>query len=354
MPNRGPATLPFLACCVAGSLWSSFAQAQSDRAAGPELFRQGRALVSAGDYPNACPKFEESYRVSQGLGALFHLADCWEHLGRTASAWTAYLELAERSRLAAQFDREQVARDRAAALEPKLSRLAIEVSQPTQKLEITRDGTRVAAAQWGLAVPVDPGVHQVTAAAPGYVSWRQAVEVGNLEGTVTLKVPVLDREPAVEASPLVAPPVAPMAAPNRRTTVTARSASTPATTPAADSITRDFRVLGWVLGGLGVAGIAVGSVYGLRLADENDKADGICPTGSDCTDSEIRSYEAAISRAQDSQTLSILGFSLGGAAVGASGVMFWLSYESGAGGSGAAGHAASAGPALAFGASGEW
>jgi tetratricopeptide (TPR) repeat protein len=92
----------------------------SDAAAARAMFEEGRKLVKAGKYAEACPKFEESLKLDRGVGTQFNLADCWERLGRTASAWALFLDVAAVTKAAGQADRERAARDRAAALEPKL------------------------------------------------------------------------------------------------------------------------------------------------------------------------------------------------------------------------------------------
>ncbi len=69
---------------------TSFAEPSADdRTVARSLFDQGRALVKDGNYAAACPKLEESQKIDSGVGTLFNLADCYEHLGRFASAWAA-------------------------------------------------------------------------------------------------------------------------------------------------------------------------------------------------------------------------------------------------------------------------
>ena len=66
-----------------------------------------------------------------GPGTEFNLADCYERAGRTASAWTTFLDLAateHRNSGAKAAERERVARDRAKGLEPRLSQPVIDVS----------------------------------------------------------------------------------------------------------------------------------------------------------------------------------------------------------------------------------
>src|SRR5215831_11151206 len=103
-----------LAALAAGALHAGAAHAANevDEAAARVLFGEGRRLAGTGDYAGACPKFEESFRLDPGIGTGFNLADCWEHLGRTASAWGRFLGVAAAAKAAGQTEREQVARAR--------------------------------------------------------------------------------------------------------------------------------------------------------------------------------------------------------------------------------------------------
>jgi hypothetical protein len=111
----------------------------------------------------ACPKFEASLKLDPGLGAILNLADCYEKNGQTASAWAEFREASAAARASGSKDREDLARQRAAALEPKLSRLTIVVGK--QSAQVTRDGTSVDSAAFGTAMPVDPGKHVIEATA---------------------------------------------------------------------------------------------------------------------------------------------------------------------------------------------
>src|SRR5882672_9354066 len=55
------------------------------------LFNAAKALLDSGQYVDACAKFAESKRLAPGLGVTLYLADCYERIGRTASAWTEFL-----------------------------------------------------------------------------------------------------------------------------------------------------------------------------------------------------------------------------------------------------------------------
>src|SRR5687768_2018720 len=74
------------------------ARAQSDSAAARALFAEGRSLMEGERFAEACPKFEESLRLDDGMGTQFNLAHCWDKLGRTASAWALFLDVAAAAR----------------------------------------------------------------------------------------------------------------------------------------------------------------------------------------------------------------------------------------------------------------
>src|SRR5262249_715040 len=122
--------------------------------------------------------------------------------------WTLFLEVASEARAQKQTDREKVARDRAAALEPKLSKLTISVSDGAKSadLEIMRDGVSVGAAQWGAPLPVGPGSPTITATASHKQPWRTTVEVATGGGSATVTVSALRDTPAAPPPVAVTPP----------------------------------------------------------------------------------------------------------------------------------------------------
>ena len=186
-----------------------------DPAAAQALFTEAKKLMSAGKYADACPKLEESERSSPAIGTKFNLADCYEHTGRMASAWAEFLSVASAAKNANQGAREKAARDRAKALEPKLSRIAIVVpdASAVTGLEVKRDDDVVGSGQWGEALPVDPGQHTLTARAPGKRPWKTIVEVAGAGGAAKVIVPPLDDEPAPAPAPVRAAPAVSAASP---------------------------------------------------------------------------------------------------------------------------------------------
>src|SRR5215470_3965724 len=104
------------------------AQSTSDKAAAEALFDQGRAAMQDGDFGKACGLLERSQHIDPGVGTLLYLAECYEKSNRTASAWATFREAADAADRAKESVRARTGRDRAARLEPFLSRLTIQVA----------------------------------------------------------------------------------------------------------------------------------------------------------------------------------------------------------------------------------
>src|SRR5687768_11961206 len=103
------------------------AASPSEIAAAQALFDDARRLINEGRFPEACPKLEESQRLDPAWGTLINLADCYEKTGRTATAWTQYMEVAAGAEQSGQADRARVASERARQLESRLSKLSVVV-----------------------------------------------------------------------------------------------------------------------------------------------------------------------------------------------------------------------------------
>ncbi|MFM2417004.1 MAG: hypothetical protein RL385_1727, partial [Pseudomonadota bacterium] len=69
----------------------------ADKAAAEALFDRGLQLLRDGKVSEACSALEESESIEPGIGTMLYLADCYERLGRTASAWALFREAASRA-----------------------------------------------------------------------------------------------------------------------------------------------------------------------------------------------------------------------------------------------------------------
>lgn len=289
-------------------VWAVPAHAQNagDKAAAEALFQEGKALLEAADYDKACPKLEASQALDPGIGTLLYLGECYAKVGKTASAWATFKEAASRARAESQTERQTVAQQRAAELEAKLSRLSINVAPEIRRiegLEVRLNGTVVPEATWGTLVPVDPGTQTVEATAPGYEPWKTSIDIQTGPAESTVDVPALvaletPEPPQDDTAALVAPAPAPVGA------EPPRSASA-------------GRTVGYVLGGAGIVGLAVGSVFGLNAISKNNESQDNCRTQSLCTAYGLELRQDA----RDAATISTIGF-VGGAILLGSGITF--------------------------------
>ena len=298
MRRAGPVTRLFAGAAVGVAVLAtqgaSRAQvAPAARAAAQALFDQARALTAAGSYAEACPKLDESQRLDPSIGTQFYLADCLEHDGKLASAWGNYIEAADRAKLAGQADRESFARKRAELLAPRLPKLVLTVPAALKSipgLAVKRDGVLVGPAQWGTPVPVDAGRHAVSASAPGRVGWEGEVTVAGEATTATADIPMLAEAPvAPQPDALGVTPPTPRSNPRLRTA-------------------------GFVVGGIGVAGIAAGFGVG-ALALSKNKASGAHCAGNMCDPTGLALRNDAIGAATASTATFVAGAVLLGTGV---------------------------------------
>jgi hypothetical protein len=240
------------------------------RAAAQVLFDDARRLMADKRWAEACPKLEESQRIDPGIGTLLNLAECQAQTGKTASAWANFLEASYQAKAAGQAKRETTARTKAAALEPRLSKLTIEAPAG---VEVRRDGVAMAPSMLGTPLPVDPGTHVLRATAPGKKPWEKTIVVKDNADRVTVGVPTLDpadRPPHVEAT---APP------PPLSTAETPSPAPPPveANVPVADRGAAARRTSGIVLLAVGAGGlVAAGAFTGVAKSKYNASLDMGC------------------------------------------------------------------------------
>jgi hypothetical protein len=310
--------------CMLAAPVRAFADGGSDVAA-TALFDEARKLMAAHKYSEACPKFSESERLAPSGGTLINLAQCYEHTGQTASAWLAWKDAAARASAAGKDDAEKSAVHRAALLEPALAKLTIVVDSASNVagLEVKRDGVVLGHAEFGIPIPVDPGPHVVSATAPKKKDWSAPITVAPRDADVHVTVALVDDPAAMAAEATVPAAAAPSAAPE----VTPSPKEPPTTPPGPTSGSNGsgLRTAGWVTAGAGVAGLAVGAVFGLIAKSKNDEAlsnDGC--SGTACTGPNAQAGASASSDANSAATVSTVAFIAGGvvAATGLALVIF--------------------------------
>jgi hypothetical protein len=178
-----------LACAIV--LWTGTATAEpaTDAAGADELFDRAKALLLAGRWDEACPKFQASMDLDPSVATLIKLARCHEHDGRLALALHDYnAALALNLQKADESEERRaalgaLAREGLTRLEARMPRLRVVVTLPVPGLRVTRGGRELPLPALGEALPMDPGPVEVVASAPGYKDDRRVAELR--EGTTT-------------------------------------------------------------------------------------------------------------------------------------------------------------------------
>jgi hypothetical protein len=315
---------------LATVMWPTYAHAQNAEA--ERAYREGEALMRAGDIAKACEAFELANQIEPGAGTLIKIGDCRAQNRQFATAWGAYSTAAGRAKSA---DKRRFAEDAAAALEKRLSYLTIGVSPAAdaQGLAITRNGKPLVRGQWNRPAPVDGGAFTITATAPGMEPWSTVAQVADERAQVTIDIPPLtpipSAEPPVVVAPVTPPPpvVAPPPPPSPSVVAAAESpaAAIEESPPAREEPRSRFtgrRTLGLSLGVGGVAVIGAGVVFGLQARRMHEDAYSMCPQ----PEVPCNNYDSA--RALDDQAQSralLANVALGVGTVGVvAGVVLWI------------------------------
>ena len=244
------------------------AGAQEDtqrKAAAEVLFNEGQKLLYEERFEAACQRFEQSQAADPGVGTLLYLGECYDRLGKPASAWATYREAESAAKAAGHWDRARAAQDRANRLEPTLPKLTVQVAaeNPHDGFELTINGKRLDPALFGVAFPIDPGNYELWARAFGRTPWSSSIEVQPAEQQ-SVRVPLLAPAPARELEPLPATDPYGVAAPARDEADTGH-----ALTPLQEAAI--------MVAAGGVTALAAGVVMGLVAKGKDDDAKPFCP-----------------------------------------------------------------------------
>ncbi len=261
-------------------------------------FQQAVALMDQRRYDAACPLLKQSHALDPSSGTLLNLGDCYEQLGSTASAYRAFVEARELAVRARKSDRASVAEIRAQRLAPVLRRFSLappEARPPN--LAVRVDGQPIALSSENTELIVDPGRHELWASAPGFSEVRVSVTAPDPGQTTRVSIPPLTPLSAVASAP-------------DESTGSARFSS------------RQLAAL--ITGGIGVAGVVVGSVFGLKSSSKHERSDRYC-TGNVCRDP--RGVEL-MNEARSAGNVATVSFVVGGVALGTAATLWFLELPS--------------------------
>lgn len=309
-PNTALLPLSLVVVLIAVMCVPRMALADGDKSSKTEartLFDRGVHLMRLGRHAEACSKFEASLAHFDGVGTRGKLAECYEKLGRIASAWRLYRQIRDLSKGAKAKRRRVFANKRLEALSSRLPRLTIIVGDNIDipGFQVKNNGRPVAAIELGLAFPVDPGTQTISATAPDYQAQRITVRLQEGE---TISISLKPMAPSTDAPASEQQPDGVAASPKKDRLARGGTSTT--------------RIAGYGLMGLGAAGLLAGAYFGgSAYRDSRELSDTCRADPMACVGDEPAIYD----RARDNATRSDYTFLAGGALVLVGGTLWLLS-----------------------------
>jgi hypothetical protein len=298
----------------------STASAQTDeaRAAARSAATEGLKALQEGRYKEALDLCTRAETLMHAPTHLLLIARAQTKLGHLVEAQEAYIKIV-RDHLAANAPRafveaQATAAEEQAALAPRVPSLRVDLQGATDasSVEITMDGAPYPAALVGIASPVNPGSHTLTA---------KSASAAADPVTVTVS------EGARQNATLVLKPVATAdtgEAGGTAATATADARSSGDTAPSSSHL--GLRTAGWVSVGVGVAGLVVGTIFVIKNHSDRDDANKLCGAMG-CPDSKRADIASFDDSANSASTLAWVGYGVGAAGVVAGATLLWLGHD---------------------------
>lgn len=295
--------VPF-SLCLALPAWG---QTASEIAAAKQWFSEGMALEEKGQFADALVRFKKAMAVKKTPQIVFHVGLCELRTGALVEALVSFERAVELSKTEGNAQVESAASAELTSLRPRVPTLEIVIVGQAAPKRVLLDGTEIAGATLGTAMPVNPGAHEVIAEFDdGTVKQRVSVAERG-KGKVELTPPAPGKQPAATPVTGGAPP-GPKPAPTPEPTPAAPPAPSPSVVP-------------WVLIGGGVVFAAAGFYTWKLRGDQIDALDAMCPAKDDCPVERAGDVDDAESKGRTYTTLSFAAWGIGAAALGAGTVM---------------------------------
>lgn len=227
-------------------------QTQADISAqADDQFRRGREEQNRGNCQKALEYFRASHALKPQRGTLLNMGLCEKQLGQLAKALQHLEEVLPQ--LPSGDDRRDIVRENLTELKAKVPwlRIVLTANAPVGTI-VTYDDSELEPTMIGTDIPVDPGKHVLVVEAAGLPNRRYEVmiEEGKRQ---TLRV-----EPGVLPKPVVIKEEAPHS--------------------------KGKFIAGFIVGGVGVAGIMGGAITGAMALKNHSAAEKACPSHDGCSD----------------------------------------------------------------------
>jgi hypothetical protein len=256
-----------------------------DAAAADAKFNTGLRLFKAGKMADALPVFREVADGSGSPNARLYVGHCLQQLGRYVEAHRAFTAVVKQTTQRGDTKYEttrEAALAQLGLLEPRVAKVVVSMVEVPHGLAVTLDGTPLEEKDFGSSIVVEPGMHKIEGSAPEMAPVRRdiSVEAGESKTTIltfkkleTAAAPVAESPAKVEVS----------------------------TTPF------PLRTVGFVAGGVGVAGLTVFTVAGLMAKSTFNRMSDVCGSAGCSDPAQLDEIE----KGRSQQTLANVGLVVG-------------------------------------------
>jgi hypothetical protein len=259
-------------------------------------FQAGRRFVEQNNCKDAIPRFLESLKHEQNVGARFNLAECSRKEGREVDAWNQY-KGAEQLAIQKNDPRKDDARKAINELEPKVTKLRLVLPPNAETVKI--DGRVVEKTDFNLLEtgyalsPNDP--HAIEVTGKNRAPWTKA----DVKGPAGAELPAMTVD-------LGAPLVPEGADPNEG---------------------NGQRLAGMVVGAVGIAGVAVGTIFGVvalgKKSTYNSDVESRCQDPKNCNPQNQPTLSDERTQISGPATISTIAFIAGGALLATGAVVYF-------------------------------
>ena len=236
-------------------------------------YERGLAEVQNQAYAEAIAEFDQAYQLGHDFAVLYDIAQAYLWLQEPARAVTSFKKyLSEGGKRVPTTRRKEVEQE----IVMQEGRIAIVIIHAKLDGAIIKiDGGEVGRTPLPEGLEINAGAHVLSASAEGCQTWEQRLDLaaGDRRNIDVVLLP---------GEPVAGPPGAGMP-------VDAAAGATRAPL-------LERRTVGYVLGGVGVAAIVVGGVFGARAISKRNDSDAQCPANQ-CTQLGVDLNEQAKSSA---------------------------------------------------------
>ena len=259
-----------------------------DAATAETKFNAGLRLFKAGKVAEALTMFREVAEGNGSPNARLYVGHCLQQLGKYVEAHKAFTAVVKQTtqRGDAKYEpTREAALAQLGLLEPRIAKIVVSLTETPNGLSVTLDGTALEEKDFGSPVVVEPGAHKVEGSATDMapVSRDISLEAGESKTTI-LVFKKLDAAP---------PPAPEQVAP--KPDESGSKGGSP------------LRTVGFVVGGVGIAGLTVFTVTGLMAKSTFNRMSTVCGSAG-CSDPAQLSD---IDKGRSQQTIANVGLVVG-------------------------------------------